>query len=70
MVGSGASRTDLGAWADTYHLTFPVMFDDYSLFTIWETPGTPAQHLIGKGSEILDINTHITDDVLEDALGM
>jgi len=68
MVDVSASSVDLGAWAEAYHLTFPVMHDNWSLAQEWSIPGTPAQHLIGRGGKILDVNTRVTIPQLEEAL--
>ena len=68
MVDVSATSVDLGAWAETYHLSFPVMHDDWSLAQEWSIPGTPAQHLIGRGGEVLMINTRVTTAQLEEAL--
>ena len=68
MVDVSASSVDLGAWAEAYHLTFPVMHDNWSLASNWSIPGTPAQHLIGRGSEVLAINTRVSTSQIEEAL--
>jgi hypothetical protein len=68
MVDVSASSVDLGAWAETYQLSFPVMHDNWSLASKWSIPGTPAQHLIGRGGEILAINTRVSTEQLEEAL--
>ncbi len=68
MVDGGAM--DLRGWSDSYHLSFPVMWDDYSLFAVWGTGITPTQHLIGPGSVIIETNSHFNDDYLEDLLDM
>ena len=68
MVDVSASSVDLGAWADAYHLSFPVMHDDWSLASNWSIPGTPAQHLIGRGGEILAVNTRVSESQIEEAL--
>jgi hypothetical protein len=68
MVDVSASSVDLSAWAETYRLTFPVMHDDWSLANNWSIPGTPAQHLVGRGGEILAINTRVSTAQLEEAL--
>jgi hypothetical protein len=68
MIGADALTTDLAAWADSFHLSFPVMFDDWTLATEWAIPGTPIQHLIGPGSEIIDLNTRFSEDYLEELL--
>ena len=68
MVDVSASSVDLGAWAEAYHLTFPVMHDNWSLASNWSIPGTPAQHLIGRGGEILAINTRVSQGQIEEAL--
>jgi hypothetical protein len=68
MVDVSASSVDLGAWAEAYNLTFPVMHDNWSLAQKWSIPGTPAQHLVGKGGEILAVNTRVTQIQIEEAL--
>ncbi len=61
---------DLRDWSDAYHLSFPVMLDDYSLFAIWGSGNVPTQHLIGPGSVIIETNSHFNDAYIEAVLGL
>lgn len=64
----GAESMDLSAWAESYHLSFPVMWDNYSLYGTWNSPGTPIQHLVGPGSQIIEINSRFSNTYLDDVL--
>ena len=44
------------------------MHDNWSLASNWSIPGTPAQHLIGRGGEVLAINTRVSQAQIEEAL--
>jgi hypothetical protein len=67
---TGGANVDTQAWADTYGLTAPVTSDfPANLAFEWNVSGIPAEHLIGRGGEILIINQYsISEDKIVEAL--
>jgi hypothetical protein len=67
---TGGANVDTEAWADTYGLTAPVTSDyPANLASEWNVSGIPAEHLIGRGGEILITNQYaISEDVILEAL--
>jgi len=67
---TGGANVDTQAWADTYGLTAPVTSDfPANLASEWNVSGIPAEHLIGRGGEILITNQFaISEDVIVEAL--
>lgn len=60
---TGGANVDTEAWADTYGLTAPVTSDyPANLASEWSVSGIPAEHLIGRGGEILITNQYAIDE--------
>lgn len=62
------AAVDLGAWANTYGLTAPVTIDTAGLASAFNISAIPAQHIIARGGMIYALNTHVTNELIEEVL--
>ena len=65
---TGGAAVDLGAWANTHGLTFPITMDTAGLASDWGVTAIPAAHMIARGGVIHSINTMVTEELIQDAL--